>query len=370
VIPLTVPPINDDDHAAVAAVLASGFLVQGPRVAAFEEAMSRHTGMAHAVAVSNCTAALHLSLLGCKISADAPVLVPAFSWMATANVVELVGCRPVFVDIDPATFNMCPAAFAAALATTPDAAAAIVVHAFGNVAAMPELLTAADAHGVRVIEDAACALGAAGADGRAAGSYGRSGCFSFHPRKAITTGEGGVVVTDDRELADYCRAARNHGLDPNAAAPDFVLPGFNYRMTDLQAALGCSQMARLDAVVGGRRAAAARYDELLAGTPVASPAVAAGATAVYQSYVVLLPAAAAPRRAAIIAALRDAGIQTTIGTCHMPLGRYFRERYGYVPGDFPVTDDVAARALTLPLYDTIDAADQARVVECLLALVE
>jgi dTDP-4-amino-4,6-dideoxygalactose transaminase len=191
------------------------------------------------------------------------------------------------------------------------------------------------------------------------------GCFSFHPRKAVTTGEGGAVTTDSADMARTVRALRNHGMDPDSSGPDFILPGFNYRMTDFQAALGLTQLAKLDAIVAGRRAAAARYDDLLASSSVRPPVVRPTNEVVYQSYVTLLPEGV--DRSRLIPRLRDEGIETQIGTYHMPMATYFRKRYGYRRGMFPATDAVADRALTLPLYPTIEPDDQAKVVDRLLA---
>ena len=432
---LTIPSIEDDDLAAVREVLASGYLVQGRHVAAFEEAVAACVGVPHAIAVSNCTAALHLSLLALGVGPGDSVAVTAYSFTATANVIELCGAKPLFVDIRPDTFNMDPARLAEALAREPAGRvkAIIPVHTFGQMADMPAILAVAAKHGVPVIEDAACALGAAlacaepaGGEGaqraetgnrkseignaacRPAGAWGLMGCFSFHPRKAITTGEGGMVVTRDAGLAAKLRALRNHGQDPAAPSPDFILPGFNYRMTDLQGALGVTQMAKLPRVISARRERAAVYDRLLAAFgpksqaanrnsqegshaegaegqsqqrkekseignrksemgAIQPPAVAPGARHVYQSYVVLLPREAAGRRDDIIAALKAQGIETTIGTWHIPMLSYYRRTYGYREGDFPVADDIFARALTLPLHERLGGEDQARVLDSLCA---
>ena len=369
---LTVPSIEEDDLEAVRAALASGHLVQGARVAAFEAAVGARVGSRFTVAVTNCTAALQLALLALDVGPGDLVLVTAYSWLSTANVVELCGAQPVFVDIDAATFNMDPRRLDEALerlTAAPDVRrrvkAVLPVHTFGQMADMDALLEVAGRYGLPVIEDAACALGAT-LGGRQAGSVGTLGCFSFHPRKAITTGEGGVATTDDPKLAKRIRALRNHGQDPDAATPDFVTPGFNCRMTELQAALGVTQMAKLDRVLAARRRLAARYDELFAGTPVLAPRSLAGTSPTYQSYVVLLPRADAAARAHKIKRLRDDGVETTIGTWHMPLTSYYRARYGHAPGDFPVTDDIFARALTLPLYESLSEHDQSRVVEQVL----
>ena len=362
---LTRPSIDEADLAAVREVVASGQLVHGPRVAEFEGLVADYVGTRHAIAVTNCTAALQMALLALDVRAGDLVLVGAYSWPATANAVELCGAQPVFVDVDPITFNMRPDALEATLArltatvtTARRVRAVLPVHAFGQIADMPRLTAVAESYGIPIVEDAACALGAA-IDGRRAGAWGTLGCFSFHPRKAITTGEGGIVTTDDDSLARHLRALRNHGLDPDAATPDFILPGFNNRMTEFQAALGTTQMAKVDRVIAARRNLAAAYDDLLDPALERGGARGDDARHVFQSYVVLLPAAVAPMRAELIAELRGRGVEAQIGTWHIPLIRYYRTRYGYVPGDFPVCDDVAARALTLPLYEGLLREEQA-----------
>jgi perosamine synthetase len=358
---LTRPTIEEDDLAAVRDAISSGYLVQGRRVEAFEARIRDVVGTEHVVVVSSGTAALHLARLAACVGPGDRVAVPAYSFLATANVVEIVGATPVFVDIEQDTFSIDPDALERA-AGRERLAATIPVHPFGQVADMAGI--AAAAPGVPVIEDGAAALGAS-QDGRPAGSFGSMGCFSFHPRKAVTTGEGGAVTTDDADLARTVRALRNHGMDPEASSPDFILPGFNYRMTDFQAALGLTQLDKLDAIVAGRRAAAARYDDLLASTPVRAPSIRPGNDVVFQSYVTLLPEGI--DRSVLIARLRDEGIETQIGTYHMPLATYFRKRYGYRRGMFPATDAVADRALTLPLYPAIGPDQQAEVVGRLLA---
>jgi perosamine synthetase len=369
---LAIPSIDEDDLQAVREVLASGYLVQGRWVRDFEQKVAGLTGMRHAIAVSNGTAALHLALLALDVRPGDLVAVTAYSWIATANVIELCGAQPVFVDIEPDTFNMDPLALEAALkrlAASKETVARLKVilpiHAFGQLANMPEILKIAGRYGLPVVEDAACALGAK-LDGKQAGSWATLGTFSFHPRKAITTGEGGMITTNDDELAWKMRALRNHGLDPAAPAPDFVMPGFNYRMTDFQGALGSNQMQKLDRLVAVRRSLAANYGKLLEGAPVTPPAVAHNSDPVYQSYVCLLPQEAAAARTNLIQKLKQEEIETTIGTWHMPMSSYFRARYHFRPGDFPATDGVFARSLSLPLYEGLTAAAQERVVGALL----
>jgi perosamine synthetase len=362
---LAVPSIDDADCEAVVRVLRSGMLVQGAEVAAFEARLAERVGVAHAVAVVNCTAALHLSLVALGVGPGRRVAVATYSWPSTVNAVYLAGAEPVFVDVDPATGNMDPARLAEVLDRT-EVTAVLPVHTFGRMADVAALVALADGAGVPLLEDAACALGASLA-GRAAGAWGRAGCFSFHPRKAITTGEGGAVTTDDAALADRLRRLRNHGLDPHAAAPDFVEAGYNLRLTEFQAALGCTQLDKLDRLVSARRAAAAHYDVLLSGTAVAPPPVAPEPSAhVYQSYVASLPAAAAPRRAEVLARLREQGIEATIGTYHQPLITHVAARTGHRAGDFPATDAAAGRAISLPLFEGITVGQQERVVETLL----
>ena len=374
---LNVPVLEEDDFRAVREVLETGFLVQGARVVTFEKVFAERVGVPHAVAVTNCTAALHLAMVALDVRAGDLVLVPAFSWLSTANVVELCGAQPVFVDIEPHSFNMAPAALEETLTRLTKSAdvkrrlrAVIPVHAFGRVADLTKLCAIAERFGVPLVEDAACALGARHAK-KEAGSVGVMGCFSFHPRKAITTGEGGVITTHDPKIAVHLRALRNHGLDPEALSPDFIMPGWNTRMTEFQAALGVTQLSKLDRLLATRRSMAATYNKAFAGTAVTPPPeVPEGDAHAYQSYVVLLPKDAAPRRAEIIKTLRERKIESTIGTYHMPMTTYFRAKYGHVAGDFPTTDDLFARALTLPLHDKLDAAAQATVVSGVLEVVK
>jgi dTDP-4-amino-4,6-dideoxygalactose transaminase len=366
---LTIPSIGDEEIEAVREVLASGLLVQGPRVAAFEKGVAERAGTESAVAVSNCTAALHLSLLALDVEPGDLVVVTAYSWVATANVIQVCGAHPVFVDIRPDTFNMDPAALEIALKrvmgnreTARRVKAILPVHAFGLMADMDEITALADRYRIPVVEDAACALGA-GMHGRPAGAWGALGCFSFHPRKAITTGEGGMVVGNDPERLRRIKALRNHGQDPESPSTDFVLPGLNCRMTEFQAALGLVQLRKLDPIIAERRRCVRRYDGLLQGSGLTLPQTPPGQSPVHQSYVVLLPEEIAEHRNAVIARLKDAGIETTIGTWHMPMTSFFRDRYGFRPGDFPVADRVFARALTLPLYVPMTASDQETVAD-------
>ena len=361
---LAQPPVDEGDLAAVAAVLRSGWLVQGPEVQAFEAETARLAGAAHGIAVSNGTAALHLALLGMGVGPGHDVAVASYSWPATANAIVLCGATPVFVDIEPGTFGMDAGRLTDLLRTRPGIRAVLPVHAFGGFSDMPAIRAAADAHGIPILEDAACALGAR-LGGRLAGSWGAAACFSFHARKVVTTGEGGVVVTDDAALADRLRALRNHGLDPNSAGPDFIMAGFNCRMTEFQGALGRRQLAKLSDLIAAHRRAARWYDELLAPLAVELPTAIEPDAHVFQAYVVLLPRPVAPRRPQLIARLRTLGVEATIGTHHIPLITYYRQLGGYRPGDFPATDDLAARALALPIHHALTREDASLVADAL-----
>src|SRR3954464_12143359 len=302
-IPVTRPVLGDSELAAISAVLDSGYLVQGARVAEFERVVAEHVGLQHAVAVSSCTAALRVSLLALGIGPGDRVIVAPYSWVATANVIELCGATPVFVDIDPATFNMDASQLRSCL--DHDSVRAIMpVHTFGNPAGIGDILVIADEFSIPVIEDAACAIGAV-ADGRPAGSLGAIGCFSFHPRKIITTGEGGMIVTNDEAIADFARAFRNHGQRVVDGTTEFVMAGDNLRLTDIQGAIGVAQMARLSGLVADRTRLAQRYDTLL--TPLGFQPQQRSSGAAVQSYVVLSPASLAADE--VIATLRSRDIE-------------------------------------------------------------
>ena len=361
---LVVPAVGDDELREIAEVLASGYLTQGPKVAEFEQAVAAWVGSRHAVATTSATTALHLTLAALNIGPGDEVLVPDFTFPATANVVIQQGARPVLVDIDPATFTIDPEDLARRI--TARTRAIIPVHAFGLAANMDAVNEIAALHGLKVIEDAACAIGST-YHAHPCGSLGTAGCFSFHPRKAITTGEGGMVTTDDDELADRLRLLRNHGGIRSAGRFTFEAPGFNYRLSDVLAAMGVAQMRKLEVLVAEKRRLAGLYDHrlrLLDG--VRRPVTPDGFGHVFQSYVVLLDERIDRDR--VIETLREQGIETTLGTYALHAEPFFAKTYGWRPGELPESYRAYRQTLTLPLYPGLRDGDVDRVVAALAAV--
>jgi perosamine synthetase len=349
VIRLAWPDLGEEELAAVAEVLESGRLTMGPKVAEFEDGLARACEVEHAVALSSGTAALHLAVLALGIGPGDEVIVPAYTFPATANVVALAGAKPVLVDIDPDTMNVRPESVAGAV--TQRTRAVLIVHLFGRPARWEEL-EAAVPERVVLLEDAAGALGARRGR-RACGGLGRLGCLSFHPRKIVTTGEGGAVTTNDGELAETIRSMRHHGFRD----ADMPAPGLNYRLSDVLCALGITQLRRLEALLEGRERLAAAYGERLEGhawLPFASEGDRHG----WQAYVVQLD-----RRDEALQALQAAGIQAQIGTYALHrLGAYSDQ------GPFPGADEVYERALALPFHNRLTDADVDRVADVLTGL--
>ena len=370
-LPLHRPVLGAAEAAAVAEVLASGHLVQGPRVAAFEAAVAERLGMAHAVACSSGTAALHLSLRSLGVGAGDDVLVPAFGFPATANAVELCGARAVPADVDLDTFAL--TAGSLERAATERTVGVIPVHPFGIPADMQALEGWAGARGVWMLEDAACALGTAQPEGRwASGRH--PVCLSFHPRKTITTGEGGMVLTGDAALARRARRLCNHGMaapgEPEAGSwQRFVEAGFNYRMTDIAAAIGLCQLQRLDGIVAGRQRVVSWYRAALAATSgVRVPAGYALPELSCQSFVVLLDEDR--DRDAVIRSLGARGIQTTIGGYDLAEQPYYAGRYDLDQEGLSGARRAGRSSLTLPVGGEMSAADVERVVTALAEEVE
>jgi dTDP-4-amino-4,6-dideoxygalactose transaminase len=318
-IPITKPCLGPEEAEATATVVAGGWVAQGPCVARFERVVADYCGTAEAVAVSSGTAALHLSLLVLGVGPGDEVICPSMSFIATANAIRHAGAVAVFADVDRRTVNLDPAAVEAAI--TPRTKAILVVHQIGLPAELDRFLALGEKHGVKIFEDAACALGSRWRN-RPIGGHTEMACFSFHPRKVITTGEGGMVTTDNAEYARRLRLLRNHGLSVSEPAPGgdrqpvrrYECLGYNYRMTDIQAAIGLEQMKKLDWICRRRREVAGRYRESLAGHPwLSAPWAPGGAEPNYQSFAVQLADNAPLSRDALLQALWDAGVAAQPG---------------------------------------------------------
>ena len=383
-IPIAKPLIGAEEIAAVQRPLETGWLVQGPYVAEFERRFAEFTGARGAVATTSCTTALHMAAAALGVGPDDEVIVPAFTWVSTANVIVALGGTPVFCDIDLDTFNIDVDRIEDL--TGPRTVGILPVHLFGLCADMDPILDLGRRRGLWVLEDAACAFGG-WYRGRHAGTIGNAGCFSFHPRKSITTGEGGMVTTDDPDLERSLRSLRDHGasrsdLERHTATGGFLLAdydrlGYNYRMTDIQGALGCAQMDRATFVLEQRRDGAARYDELLATDDwITRPTTPEGSVHGYQAYVTLFrpepPGLDAlerlnAHRDRLMADLEARGIATRQGT-HAPIALgYYRERFGIRPEDYPNALIADRLSLALPLYAGLAAEDQEHVVHELRA---
>ncbi len=367
-IPVAKPELGEEEIALVAETIRSGWITQGPRVAEFEKAFAGRVGAAHAVAVSNCTTALHLALVASGIGPGDEVIAPPHSFIATANPILYCGARPVFVDIDPETLNMDPRLIPAAI--TGRTKAIIVVDQVGRPADMAAISAAVRGRGVTIIEDAACATGSV-YRGKPVGdnTYSPLVCFSFHPRKVISTGDGGMITTPDADLAARLRLLRQQGMSVNdlerhqsktVVSEIYPILGYNYRLTDVQAAIGLCQLRRLDAILARRRAIAAHYDRMLAGTPgVRLFAEPADCRWNQQTYLIRLEGSGAARRDTFMQRLLEEGIATRRGIMSIHREASYVERFG--PQSFPQSERASDECVCLPLYTQMADADIDRV---------
>jgi perosamine synthetase len=381
-IPITKPLFGREELEAVQKPLESGWVVQGPYVKQFEDAFNAFTGSRFSAATSSCTTALHLAVAALKLKPGDEVIVPAFTWVSTANVVEYMGAKPVFCDIDLATFNIATDQIEALI--TPRTVGLIPVHLFGLCADMNPILELARKHELWIVEDAACAFGAS-YNGRHAGTFGEMGCFSFHPRKSITTGEGGIITAQSAALDELVRSLRDHGASRSDFArhgassafllAEYNLLGYNFRLTDIQAAVGCAQMGRAEFILAERSRRASAYDEVLKdvswlNTPLVPKEYVHG----YQAYVCLFNPETPTldnvkrlnhQRDELMTRLEEKGIATRQGTHAAALVGYYSEKYGLRPEQFPNAYIAEHLSLTLPLYAQMTDAEQALVCSSL-----
>jgi dTDP-4-amino-4,6-dideoxygalactose transaminase len=374
-IPISHPDTGEKEWEALREPLMTGWLTQGPKVEAFEKSFARRHGVKYALATTSCTTALHLILIALGIGPGDEVIVPAFTWVSTANVVLYCGATPVFVDVDRNTFNIAVTQISKKLSKRTKAI--LPVHLFGlcaDIDAIAEVVP-----GIPIIEDAACASGS-GYKGRSAGSLGIAAAFSFHPRKSITTGEGGMVTTNNEELATKVNSLRNHGASiaeeerhhgsQPYILPDFNLLGFNYRMTDLQGAVGIIQLSKLDRFIEERRKWANYYTQELTNVPwLRTPLVPVGYQHGWQAYVCYVDERRSPMsRNEIMKALYAKGIHTRPGTHAVHMLGLYRQKFGFTPDDFPTARDCDHYSMAIPLHNRMMAEDYDYVVRTIKEL--
>lgn len=369
-IQISSPSVDEEEYEALREPLESGWLTQGPKVAEFEKAFAKAHGVEHAFATTSCTTALHLILIAMGIGPGDEVIVPSFTWVATANVVVYCGATPIFVDVQLDTFNIDPEDVARKISSR--TRAVIAVHLFGRCADV-EALRNILPEGVGIIEDAACAAGALSEKGFA-GSLGEMAAFSFHPRKAITTGEGGMVTTNDFTLAETVNRLRNHGASLSEEKrhlgnrpyllPEFNLLGFNYRMTDLQGALGLVQLGKLEKFITERAQWSAWYWEQLQDIDwLHLPKEPEKGRHAWQAFVTTVNPDFAPMsRNEIMDKLQHAGVATRPGTHAVHMLGYYKNKFGLNAEDFPVSYDCDRNTMALPLHNKMRPEDYEYVV--------
>jgi len=375
-IQIALPVTGEDEWEATKESFLSGWLTQGPKVSEFENKFAERHQANHALAVTSCTTGLHLALAAMGIGSGDEVIVPAFTWVATANVVLYCGATPVFVDVSTDTFNMDPKQVASKV--TDKTKAIIPVHLFGLCADMDAIKAAIPAH-VKILEDAACAAGA-NYKGKWAGTLGDASSFSFHPRKSITTGEGGMVTTQDGDLAERMNQMRNHGATISEEQrhhgakpyilPDFNLLGYNYRMTDLQGAVGVVQLSKLDTFIDERAHWANWYREQLFDIEwLKLPQEPKDGRHGWQSFVTYVDPKSAPYpRNEIMEKLQEEGISTRPGTHAVHMLNIYKNRLNTKPDDFPGARDCDANTMAIPLHNRMTLADYEYVVAIIKSL--
>jgi dTDP-4-amino-4,6-dideoxygalactose transaminase len=371
-IPISIPSMGIEEWEAVRQPIESGWITQGPKVKEFETLFAERHHVKHAFAVSNCTTALHLGLIACGVSQGDEVIVPAFTWVSTANAVMYCGATPIFVDVDPITFNIDVKQIASKISTKTKAI--ILVHLFGLCADIdfikknfPEL---------KIVEDGACAAGS-GLYGKPAGSLGDVGCFSFHPRKSVTTGEGGMITTNDDTLAVHIDRLRNHGASISEEQrhhgpkpyilPAFEMVGYNYRMTDIQGAIGVVQLKKLDQFIDERAKWAKYYSDSLSDIPwLRTPLVSEGYKHGWQSYVTFIDESIAPmKRNEIMEVLQQKGIATRPGTHAVHMLDFYANHFGIKPQDYPGAFACDQFSMSIPLHNKMLKDDFDYIIDAL-----
>ena len=375
IIPISLPVTGEEEWQALKEPITTGWLTSGPKVRAFEEAFAARHTVKHAIAVTSATTALHLALIALDIKEGDEVIVPAFTWVSTANVVLYQGAKVVFVDIDPTTFNIDPEKLKDKI--TSKTKAIMVVHLFGLCAPMDEIKSIAG--NIPLIEDGACAAGSA-YKGVPAGGLGLMGCFSFHPRKSITTGEGGMITTNDDALAEKLQILRNHGASISEEQrhhgaqpyilPDFNVLGYNYRMTDLQGALGCVQLKKLDSFIDERSKWANYYEQQLSSIEwIKTPSFTSDFKHGWQSYVLLIDEEKSPiTRNQIMEKLQELGISTRPGTHAVHMLGFYANRYKMLPSDFPGAQIANDKSISIPLHNRMVKEDYQYIVNAIKSI--
>jgi perosamine synthetase len=368
------PSFGVEEERAVVETLRSGWVSQGPKVAEFEKRFAEYVGAREAIAVSSCTTALHLAMVASGIQQGDEVLCPSLSFIATANCIRYAGATPVFVDVDPATYNMDPGRIEAVI--TPRTKAILVVHQVGLPSPLAEICKIASCHGLTVLEDAACAIGSEYKGQRIGAPYTSLACFSFHPRKILTTGEGGMITTGDKSVANRLRQLRQHAMTVSDLArhssnqvvvESYDEVGYNYRMTDLQAAIGLVQLQRLEAMLAKRRYLAARYSDKLSKLDwLVPPVEPADCRHNFQSYMIRLKSDAPITRDELMQGLLDRGISSRRGV--MPIHREAPYRQAKWDALLPETNMVADTTIILPLFDALTEEQQDYVIESISEL--
>lgn len=369
-IPVAKPYFTEDEERAAAEAIRSGWVVQGPKVMEFEQRVAERVNAQYALATSNCTTALHLALLALGITPGDEVLVPSYSFIATANSILHAGATPVFVDIDARTYNMDPALLEAQL--TPRTRAIMPVHQIGLAADIDAIHAVARKHDLVVLEDAATIIGG-DYKGKPIGAHSRAVCFSFHPRKAITTGEGGMVTTNDPQVAQQVEMLRSHGADVSdyvrhgadkVIIEQYPVLGYNYRLTDIQGAVGVEQMKKLDWILERRQVIAKQYNEAFADLDyIETPYEPPYAKHTYQSYCLRLAHNAPKTRDEIMREMQAAGVATRRGVMAAHLEPFYVNKYGRIP--LPVTEEATQTTLLLPIYAQMTGAEVETVIDSL-----